>query len=169
MSKPRRQRTQNTQTKAVPASARSRSIWLAGIGLIALALVSYGAWQLTTSPSSELNPDSAGAGQNLASTDTNSSSQSVESNETTRVSVRAPGSEQESFIAPLADAYRRIDPTADGWQTEAFHEATNTQLHHLADLFKDEIDDTRLEQLVDPDFKGSGFQGKNIKECLINL
>ena len=164
MSKPRRQRTQNTQPKAVPSSTRSRSSWLAGIGLVALALVSYGVWEFTTLPSSELNPDPAGVGQNAAPTDTNAASQSAESKETTRVSVRAPGSEQESFIAPLADAYRRIDPTADGWQTEAFHEATNTQLHHLADLFKDEIDDTLLEQLVDQDFKGSGFQPENLDE-----
>ena len=158
MSKPRRQRTQNAQPKAVTPSSRSGPIRLAVIAFVALALVSYGTWRYATSPSPESNPDTAGNGQNTASTDTHDETQDAVPNDTTRVSVRAPGSEQESFIAPLADAYHRIDPTADGWQTEAFHEATNKQLHHLANLFQDEINDASLEQLVDQDFEGSGFQ-----------
>ena len=66
-----------------------------------------------------------------------------------RTTVRAPGSLQQSYVAPLADAYRRIDPGADGWQTEAFHEASNKQLKLLADSFKKELDDATLNAIAD--------------------
>ncbi len=36
------------------------------------------------------------------------------------------------LIAPLSDAYRRIDPTVDGWQTETFSESAARQLDRLA-------------------------------------
>jgi hypothetical protein len=45
--------------------------------------------------------------------------------------VCAPGLEDREFAAPLADAYRRIDPAEDGWQTEAFYESVS---RYLADF-----------------------------------
>ena len=39
--------------------------------------------------------------------------------------VSAPGLEDREYAAPLADAYRRIDPAEDGWQTEAFSESVS--------------------------------------------
>jgi len=44
----------------------------------------------------------------------------------------APGLEQATFIAPLTDAYNRIDPTEDGWDSEAFSAAATRQLKLLA-------------------------------------
>lgn len=48
--------------------------------------------------------------------------------------VTAPGlgSENREYVAPLADAYNRIDPTNDGWQSEAFSEAATKELKTLA-------------------------------------
>lgn len=53
--------------------------------------------------------------------------------------VTAPGlgKENTTYVAPLADAYNRIDPTRDGWESEAFSEAATKQLKTLAkDLTK---------------------------------
>ncbi|MDP6794800.1 MAG: VCBS repeat-containing protein, partial [Verrucomicrobiota bacterium] len=46
----------------------------------------------------------------------------------------APGLEQATFIAPLTDAYNRIDPTEDGWDSEAFSAAATKQLKLLAKI-----------------------------------
>ena len=42
------------------------------------------------------------------------------------------GSGNREYVAPLADAYSRIDPTKDGWQSEAFSEAATKELKALA-------------------------------------
>lgn len=42
------------------------------------------------------------------------------------------GLDASDYVAPLADAYERIDPGRDGWDTEAFHESANAQLGKLA-------------------------------------
>jgi len=44
----------------------------------------------------------------------------------------APGLEQVTFVAPLTDAYKRIDPIEDGWDSEAFSAAATKQLKLLA-------------------------------------
>ena len=44
----------------------------------------------------------------------------------------APGADNEQFVGPLADAYRRLDPEADGWQSEVFGQAAQDQLNQLA-------------------------------------
>ena len=45
-----------------------------------------------------------------------------------------PGLNEKKFIAPLKDAYDRMDPTKDGWETEAFNSAAMVQLHALEGL-----------------------------------
>ena len=72
------------------------------------------------------------------------------------------------LIAPLADAYRRIDPTVDGWQTEAFSEKAASQLDRLAESLQ-KNDDTAsgalanssieiLEALATADFRSSSLR-----------
>ncbi|MDF1784805.1 MAG: VCBS repeat-containing protein [Verrucomicrobiales bacterium] len=39
-----------------------------------------------------------------------------------------PGLSKRDYVGPLADAYERIDPTKDGWTTEALTEAANEEL-----------------------------------------
>ncbi len=43
----------------------------------------------------------------------------------------APGLHDQQFVGPLADAYRRLDPTQDGWQSEAVGQAIQDQLNQL--------------------------------------
>jgi hypothetical protein len=45
--------------------------------------------------------------------------------------IPAPGLEESSLVAPLTDAYSRIDPAKDGWSTEAFSEAIRVQLQPI--------------------------------------
>ena len=42
-----------------------------------------------------------------------------------------PSLSKRDYVGPLADAYERIDPTKDGWTTEALSEAANVQLAAL--------------------------------------
>jgi hypothetical protein len=61
------------------------------------------------------------------------------------------------LIAPLADAYRRIDATVDGWESEAFSEKAASQLDRLA------------ESLQQNDATASGALGKSSIEILAAL
>ncbi|MCP4194552.1 MAG: VCBS repeat-containing protein [Planctomycetaceae bacterium] len=88
----------------------------------------------------------------------------VEKTRTDPVSVRAPGSTQESYVAPLADAYRRLDPTADGWQTEALHEAAGKQLKQLTRLFDQDLDTSILQQFVDDKFVCSALHSDSLRK-----
>lgn len=47
---------------------------------------------------------------------------------------QAPGTGETGFIGPLADAYQRIDPAADGWPTETLSQAAGKILKHLHEL-----------------------------------
>ena len=72
------------------------------------------------------------------------------------------------LIAPLADAYRRIDATVDGWQTEAFSESAASQLDRLAESLQKSDDSASvalanssieiLEALVTADFRSSSLR-----------
>ncbi len=48
------------------------------------------------------------------------------------VTTTLPSLQERDYVAPLADAYSRIDPTTDGWDTEAFHEQAVDILGALA-------------------------------------
>ena len=62
----------------------------------------------------------------------------------------APGLGQGNFIAPLRDAYERMDPGKDGWASEAFSASAKEQLHLLEDLLggPDDIKAASLEELA---------------------
>ncbi len=72
----------------------------------------------------------------------------------------APGLAQRDYVGPLADAYRRLDPTQDGWETEAFHERATGQLKHLAHFLEDAESATQehLVSVVAQEFSTSGLR-----------
>lgn len=53
----------------------------------------------------------------------------------------APGLDEASrqFVGPLADAYQRIDPLKDGWESEAFSEEATLRLKSLAKSIGDPV------------------------------
>ncbi|MFN0125461.1 MAG: FG-GAP repeat domain-containing protein, partial [Verrucomicrobiales bacterium] len=46
----------------------------------------------------------------------------------------APALSGQNLIDPLRSAYERMDPSKDGWESEAFSEKAKKQLHHLEEL-----------------------------------
>lgn len=61
----------------------------------------------------------------------NTSDASIDSEVLTGVQV-APGLDQKTLIAPLKDAYNRINPIEDGWESEAFSESATKILKSMA-------------------------------------
>ena len=47
--------------------------------------------------------------------------------------VVVPGIDDRTLVAPLADAYNRLDPANDGWQTEVLGSAVQSQLQSIGD------------------------------------
>ena len=52
--------------------------------------------------------------------------------------LTAPGVDESKFIGPLSDAYARIDPTRDGWESEAFGATAGQQLNRFGELLRAE-------------------------------
>ncbi len=57
--------------------------------------------------------------------------------ETVFVTTPLPALSQRDYVAPLADSYERLDPSKDGWDTEAFNDAAKAQLDQLATWLQD--------------------------------
>ena len=68
--------------------------------------------------------------------------------------VTAPALAKDQFIAPLRDAYDRIDPAKDGWESEAFSAAALEKLHLLEELFvaTDPINPALLKGIISESF-----------------
>ncbi len=54
--------------------------------------------------------------------------------------ITAPGLENRALLAPLADAWSRIDPAKDGWESEAFSQAASARLKDLAKTLEHPMD-----------------------------
>lgn len=54
----------------------------------------------------------------------------------------APCLAEERWVGPLEDAYNRVDPTQDGWLTEAFNDAAGKQLSALTKILEHPADAT---------------------------
>jgi hypothetical protein len=74
--------------------------------------------------------------------------------------IPAPGLENAPVIAPLADAWSRIDPGKDGWDSEALSAAMGAKLKKLAVLMENPstMSNTDIEELVDVDFKAGSLR-----------
>ena len=72
----------------------------------------------------------------------------------------APGLDRKKFIAPLQDAYERIDPMKDGWETEAFNTEAMKQLHLLEELMmaSEPVTAAGLASVVDPAMTASALR-----------
>ncbi len=77
----------------------------------------------------------------------------------------APGQDKK-FIAPLADAYERMDPIKDGWESEAFNTAAMTQLHALEALLagKENVTPADLADLASADVSVEPLRPANAAE-----
>ncbi|MEZ6117388.1 MAG: hypothetical protein R3C28_12540 [Pirellulaceae bacterium] len=150
------------------------------LAVIALPFVIYGGWRVwrnnanssqvaitansTDSTDLIVEPDGVDAAVRSQHLDVNDNdNQDIATNPEI---APAPGAKQRSFVAPLADAYRRIDPNADGWETEAFHDATSQQLDQLTRLFKETTPDSdaKLTDWVAADFQQATLRPAQLQE-----
>ena len=118
-------------------------------------------------PESPTNLEHASARQSVDSADKDTPSEVIQAQpdgQTEHVTVEAPGSKQQSYVAPLADAYRRIDPAADGWQTEAFNDASSKQLKQLSKLFEGKLDDQVLSGVAAKSFACDTLMPASLQE-----
>ena len=79
--------------------------------------------------------------------------------------VLAPGLERR-YVGPLRDAYRRIDPAADGWPTEAFSSHAAAQLNRLGKLLATggPLDPKAVGDLADPQFAGTTLRPSPLEQ-----
>lgn len=139
--------------------------WL--LGLVALSLLMIGAWKFwpgsTDNDATEVSAVSADKKKNESppKTDDTKPVAAVQADDTT---IPAPGLAQRTYVAPLADAYRRIDAAADGWQTEAFNEASGKQMKLLSRLFEEPLDKLTVDSLVDDSFVCSTLCPDSLRE-----
>ena len=68
--------------------------------------------------------------------------------------LTAPGVAEATFIGPLADAYARIDPNRDGWESEAFSASASSQLDRFRQLLQQQspIQPSSLARVIATDF-----------------
>ena len=78
-----------------------------------------------------------------------------------QILLTAPAVGQTEFIGPLADAYERIDPDRDGWQSEAFGATAGKQLQRFGELLQQSsaIPDSRIEKVITDDFSAPSLFG----------
>ena len=73
--------------------------------------------------------------------------------------LTAPGVTEAKFIGPLADAYARIDPNRDGWESEAFSARAAAQLDRFRSLLQQQstVQATQVARLITRDFSASAL------------
>lgn len=78
-----------------------------------------------------------------------------------------PGLSDPRYAASLRDAYDRLDPTADGWKTEAFNNAAGRQLKQLAKWFEhpEKIDPSAATQLATEGFSCGPLRPPSLAEA----
>jgi hypothetical protein len=92
-------------------------------------------------------------------------SQEEQRREFSQETIEAPGLKGRELVAPLADAWKRIDPAADGWDTEAFNEAAGAQLSRFKEaLAEPDPGERDLEDLATPDFATAGLRPPALEE-----
>ena len=76
----------------------------------------------------------------------------------------APGLGQGNLIAPLRDAYERMDPGKDGWASEAFSASASEQLYLLEDLLggPDDITAASLGELAVAEVSTTALRPENL-------
>ena len=84
--------------------------------------------------------------------------------------IVAPGLENPKVIAPLQDAWRRIDPKEDGWDSEVLNELATKKLKELASMMigKSSIQESDLKGVTANDYKGTLLRPDVLREIYKN-
>lgn len=88
----------------------------------------------------------------------------------------APTSTNEALVCPatgrkglLADEIARVDPTVDGWDTEAFYDIINPELKALGKLLAhpEQMDDEHLSAMVHADFAATSLVPETLDPAFV--
>lgn len=84
--------------------------------------------------------------------------------------IVAPGLENRKVIAPLQDAWRRIDPKEDGWDSEVLNELATKKLKELASMMigKSSIQESDLKGVGANDYKGTLLRSDVLRQIYKN-
>ncbi len=91
-------------------------------------------------------------------------------NSVIRGMIVAPGLKDPKVIAPLEDAWKRIDPKEDGWDSEVLNEVATKKLKALSEIIlsKTLIKEKDLEEIESDEYKGSKLRPKLLNEIYKN-
>ena len=91
-------------------------------------------------------------------------------NSVVRGMIVAPGLKNPKVIAPLEDAWKRIDPKEDGWDSEVLNEVATKKLKALSEIIlsKTLIKEKDLEEIESDEYKGSKLRPKLLNEIYKN-
>ena len=91
-------------------------------------------------------------------------------NNVIRGMIVAPGLNDRKVIAPLEDAWKRIDPKEDGWDSEVLNEVATKKLKALSEIIlkKTIIKEKDLEEIESDEYKGSKLRPELLNEIYKN-
>jgi len=84
--------------------------------------------------------------------------------------ITAPGLEDRKAIKPLEDAWRRIDPKKDGWDSEVFSEAATKKLKEMAKIIRlpGKLKGSNMDQFADSKYDGASLRPKELERYFKN-
>ena len=89
---------------------------------------------------------------------------------TFREMIVAPGLQNKKVIKPLEDAWRRIDPKKDGWDSEVLSESATKKLKDMAIILRSpkKFKNSNINQFADSEYKGTSLRPEVLEQYFNN-
>lgn len=84
--------------------------------------------------------------------------------------IVAPGLQNKKVIKPLEDAWRRIDPKKDGWDSEVLSESATKKLKEMAIILRspEKFKSSNMDQFADDKYNGGPLRPEAFEEYFKN-
>ncbi|MEO1859934.1 MAG: VCBS repeat-containing protein [Verrucomicrobiales bacterium] len=84
--------------------------------------------------------------------------------------IVAPGLQNKKVIKPLEDAWRRIDPKKDGWNSEVLSESATKKLKEMAIILRspEKFKNSNMDQFADDKYNGGPLRPEVFEEYFKN-
>ena len=89
---------------------------------------------------------------------------------TFREMIVAPGLQNKKVIKPLEDAWRRIDPKKDGWDSEVLSESATKKLKDMAIILRSpkKFKNSNMNQFADSEYEGTALRPEVLEQYFNN-
>ena len=89
---------------------------------------------------------------------------------TFREMIVAPGLQNKKVIKPLEDAWRRIDPKKDGWDSEVLSESATKKLKDMAIILRSpkKFKNSNINQFADSEYEGTSLRPEVLEQYFNN-